>query len=113
MSKPIRIANRDAQLYVQRKIPFQGTNMWGEFDKGLYVLFYCRYDCPIFIHESRTGIWYENCSDTLGKNPVRSVLSAALAAAGESPCVPLSQNDMVRVYEEGSIIGLITKGETE
>lgn len=59
-----RIANKDAQAYVDRAEPFQGSNLFGEYedsDEGSntpYVVYSYGYHFPMFIYLGNS--WYEN-----------------------------------------------------
>ena len=59
-----RIANKDAQEYVQKAEPFQGSNLFGEYDDSdegsntPYVVYSYGYHFPMFIYLGNS--WYEN-----------------------------------------------------
>ena len=59
-----RIANKDAREYVQKAEPFQGSNLFGEYDDSdegsntPYVVYSYGYHFPMFIYLN--NIWYEN-----------------------------------------------------
>ena len=59
-----RIANKDAQEYVQKAEPFQGSNLFGEYDdlnegsNTPYVVYSYGYHFPMFIYLGNS--WYEN-----------------------------------------------------
>ena len=59
-----RIANKDAQAYVDRAEPFQGSNLFGEYDdlnegsNTPYVVYSYGYHFQMFIYLN--NIWYEN-----------------------------------------------------
>ena len=59
-----RIANKNAQEYVNRAEPFQGSNLFGEYDDSdegsntPYVVYSYGYHFPMFIYLN--NIWYEN-----------------------------------------------------
>ena len=62
--KADRIANKNAQEYVDRAEPFQGSNLFGEYDGSdegsntPYVVYSYGYHFPMFIFIN--GHWYEN-----------------------------------------------------
>jgi len=60
-----RIANKNAQEYVNRAEPFQGSNLFGEYSRSStgisykpYVVYSYGYHFPMFIFIN--GHWYEN-----------------------------------------------------
>lgn len=53
-----RIANRDALLQVQNRIPFKGNNMYAEQRGDKYVVFSYGEHFPMFIYDN--GTWFEN-----------------------------------------------------
>ena len=59
-----RIANKNAQEYVDRAEPFKGSNLFGEYedsDEGSntpYVVYSYGYHFPMFIYLGNS--WYEN-----------------------------------------------------
>ena len=57
---PIKVANRNARGYVQRREAFRGNNVFGYwwFDTPRYVVSSYSHDFPLFIWEA--GVWYEN-----------------------------------------------------
>jgi len=63
--KPEKIANRDCRSYVQKRKPFDGSNMWGAWipstvTKGEhhYTVFSYGHHFPVFIYAG--GRWFEN-----------------------------------------------------
>lgn len=52
-----RIANRDARQYVQRREPFQGSNLYGVTTDSRYVVYSYGTHSPLLIWD---GLWYEN-----------------------------------------------------
>lgn len=59
----MRVANKDARNYVERRLNFQGSNTYGE-GKGAwkYVVYSYGYHYPMFICVEDNGLlhWYEN-----------------------------------------------------
>ena len=59
-----RIANKIARAFVQKAEPFQGSNLFGEYDDSdegsntPYVVYSYGYHFPMFIYLN--NIWYEN-----------------------------------------------------
>ena len=54
-----KIANRDARYYVEKLLPFEGSNTWGENKRnGTYVVYSYGAHFPIFIYAE--GVWFEN-----------------------------------------------------
>ncbi len=59
-----RIANKDARDYVRRGEPFQGSNLFGEYDDSdegsntPYVVYSYGHHFPMFIYLGNS--WYEN-----------------------------------------------------
>ena len=59
-----RIANKNAQDCVRLLVPFQGSNLFGEYDDSdegsntPYVVYSYGYHFPMFIYLN--NIWYEN-----------------------------------------------------
>lgn len=58
-----RVANKDAQSYIRRRIAFNGSNLYGrkfstESGTELYVVFSYGEHFPIYIYEQ--GRWYKN-----------------------------------------------------
>ena len=57
-----RIANKDARDYVRRGEPFQGSNLFGEYDNwdedAPYVVYSYGHHFPMFIYLGNS--WYEN-----------------------------------------------------
>lgn len=53
----MRIANRDARQYVQRRVAFEGSNLYGTEVGGRYIVYSYGTHWPLFIW---SGQWYEN-----------------------------------------------------
>lgn len=53
-----RVANRDARAYVQQRKPFQGSNTFGTYIDGRYVVYSCGAHFPMFVHDD--GRWFAN-----------------------------------------------------
>ena len=58
--KPIRIANRNARLYVETLTPFIGSNLFAEFRTDRYVVYSYGSHFPLFIYSRLTNRWYAN-----------------------------------------------------
>jgi hypothetical protein len=106
----MKIANRDARRYVQRRQPFEGSNLYGrtfvanpssttEGDSGYVVFSYGRH-WPLFVAVSLGGrtVWFEN-KDRYGTTTSRH----------RSQCHPYFDTTMLTVDQ---MLLLIYKGFT-
>lgn len=63
-----RVANSKARPYVQSKLTFMGSNLWGEWitdpensdDLGRYVVFSYGYHFPMWVYDMHSCQWYGN-----------------------------------------------------
>lgn len=55
----IRTSNQKARQYVTQRIPFKGSNTFGEWDHGVYIVYSYGYHFPIF---AWCGGWFINNS---------------------------------------------------
>lgn len=58
--KPIRTANNNCRQYVMSLTLFKGSNLFSEIRGRLYIVYSYGKHWPLFVHDGRTGIWYEN-----------------------------------------------------
>ena len=62
-TKQIRTTNADARYYVQRRMPFKGSNTYGFWDttihdEEIFIVESYGAHWPLFVYEA--GHWYEN-----------------------------------------------------
>lgn len=95
-----RIANRDARKSVQRRQPFDASNIYARrsADEKRYVVYSYRDDWPMFVYDRTTSNWYEN------KDKVSRTTSKHRSQAHPHPLTGttlLSREDMVTVADHG------------
>lgn len=70
VAKPVRTSNRDCREYVERRIPFQGSNLFGQYlmeepddeEAGdvIYAVFSYGHHFPIYAYSTLTQQWFAN-----------------------------------------------------
>jgi hypothetical protein len=54
-----KIANRDARFYIEKRIPFQGSNLYASYtSNGDYVVYSYGPHWPLLIYTN--GVWFAN-----------------------------------------------------
>lgn len=59
MERKITVSNKNAKQFVENRLPFKGSNVFGEWtNKDTYKVFSYGYHFPLFVN--KCGLWYEN-----------------------------------------------------
>ena len=60
----IRTSNKDARLYVERKVEFNGSNTYARWEQGthdkLYVVYSYGQHYPMYVYDAQLDMWFEN-----------------------------------------------------
>ncbi len=70
VAKPIRTSNKDCRQYVEQQLPFQGSNLFGQYtmdepgeEEGvdvIYAVFSYGQHFPIYAYSTLTKTWFGN-----------------------------------------------------
>ena len=53
-----KTSNKNADQYTSQRMPFTGSNTFGEWNESCYVVYSYGYHFPMYVY--KRGIWYEN-----------------------------------------------------
>ena len=106
----MKIANKNCREYVQRREPFQGSNLWGAWIKSTlvessdeqYVVFSYGHHFPIYIFDQDTQQWFAN-KDKYSLTTTRH----------QSQARPISDGTQLQWLDTRRMIVLATIGYTE
>jgi hypothetical protein len=85
MTKPPKIANKNCRSYVEDRMAFDGSNMWGTWHKSTltestdkhYVVYSWGHHFPIYIYDDNTWQWFGN-KDKISQSTTRHQSQARL-----------------------------------
>lgn len=110
-TKPIRTTNNKCRKYVQSRALFQGSNLFSVIKGRLYIVYSYGEHWPLFVHDGRTGVWYENQdkysqstakhrSQTHPYTPTQSMSCGALRVMVETEPLTVEQDGRWSFQEE-------------
>lgn len=107
-----RIANKNADDYVRRRVPFKGSNLYATEvvlpHSVVFAVFSYGEHFPLYVAETDGDLnteWYENI-ERYSQSTTRHKAQCRV----HWPCIPMSIPALQRIAREG-IAGLATKGE--
>ena len=56
----LKVANAKCRDAVSRRLPFKGSNLWGEWVDGVYVVFSYGKHFPLWVYDAETEQWFGN-----------------------------------------------------
>ena len=56
----IKIANKNARVYVDMCEEFQGSNTFSEYHENLYTVYSYGFHFPMYVYDDTTQEWYAN-----------------------------------------------------
>lgn len=89
----MKTSNRNARYAVDNLCPFQANNLYAQNRGRFYVVFSYGEHWPLWVHDNRSHVWYENSdkySVTTGRHKSQSRPS-------EGPCIPVGVQDLIRL----------------
>ena len=91
-----KIANKNARQYVEKLLPFNGSNTWGENKRnGTYVVYSYGFHFPMFVYAE--GVWFEN-GDKYSVSTSRHVSQCRPSGVGTAK---RSTHDLRKIAEYG------------